>query len=157
MFTSLPRCLRRDSGRSSAGRLQRQGLFRGPTLQRRSFVPRLEALECRAQPSTFTVLNLADSGAGSLRQAILDANGTPGDDTITFSVTGTIQLAGALPNLSSNIDIQGPGAEVLTVRGGYGYIFGISPVGAAVQISGLTISNGGGGIANFGTLTVRDC
>src|SRR5262249_38716911 len=36
--------------------------------------PNLEVLEDRTLPSTFTVLNLADSGAGSLRQAVLDAN-----------------------------------------------------------------------------------
>ena len=42
------------------------------------FVLRLDALEDRAVPSTFTVLNLADSGAGSLRQAVLDANAHPG-------------------------------------------------------------------------------
>jgi hypothetical protein len=33
----------------------------------------VEALEDRSVPSTFTVLNLADSGEGSLRAAILDA------------------------------------------------------------------------------------
>src|SRR5262245_46241909 len=44
-----------------------------PTPPRR-FRPRLEVLEDRALPSTFTVLNLADSGAGSLRAAILAAN-----------------------------------------------------------------------------------
>ena len=35
-------------------------------------------LEDRTVPSTFTVLNLADSGEGSLRQAVLDANAHPG-------------------------------------------------------------------------------
>jgi hypothetical protein len=45
-------------------------------------VPRLEALEDRTLPSTFTVLNLADSGVGSLRQAVLDANPTAGPNDI---------------------------------------------------------------------------
>ena len=36
--------------------------------------PHLESLEDRCLPSTFTVLNTNDSGAGSLRQPILDAN-----------------------------------------------------------------------------------
>ncbi len=39
--------------------------------------------------ATFTVTNTADSGAGSLRQAILDANANPGADTIAFNVTGS--------------------------------------------------------------------
>ena len=37
---------------------------------------------------TFTVTSTADSGAGSLRQAILDANATPGADTIAFNIIG---------------------------------------------------------------------
>jgi hypothetical protein len=120
-------------------------------------------LEDRTLPSTFTVTNLLDSGAGTLRQAILGANSTPGTDTITFSVTGTINLAGALPNLSSNLSIQGPGADSLSVRrntGGEYRIFTVTS-GATVAISGLTVTNGrvafqGGGIANAGTLTLSN-
>src|SRR5262245_30522759 len=44
----------------------------------------LTGLEERAVPAVFTVANTADAGAGSLRQAILDANAAPGADTITF-------------------------------------------------------------------------
>ncbi len=36
----------------------------------------------------FTVTNTNDSGAGSLRQAILDANASMGLDTIAFDITG---------------------------------------------------------------------
>src|SRR5206468_1236235 len=69
-------------------------------------------LEDRSLPSTFTVANLNDSGAGSLRQAILSANAQPGAqpgaDVIQFSVAGTIRLtSGALPAISSNVDIDG--------------------------------------------------
>src|SRR3954453_14052478 len=46
----------------------------------RSFLPRLEVLEDRTVPSTFTVTNLADSGGGSLRAAITAANTNPGAD-----------------------------------------------------------------------------
>jgi len=53
--------------------------------------------------TTFTVTNTADSGPGSLRQAILDANGNPGTDTIAFNISGsgvhTISPTSALPNL----------------------------------------------------------
>jgi hypothetical protein len=44
-----------------------------------------ELLKDRTVPSTFTVLNLADSGTGSLRQAVLDANANPGADLILFA------------------------------------------------------------------------
>ena len=38
--------------------------------------------------ATFTVTTTADSGPGSLRQAILDANASPGADTIVFNIAG---------------------------------------------------------------------
>jgi hypothetical protein len=104
------------------------------------------------------VTTLANSGAGSLRQAILDANATPGDDTITFAVTGTINLSSALPHVSSNIDIQGPGARALTVRsvGGGTPAFQINS-GATVSLSNLTITNGNSGVFNFGNSTIGSC
>src|SRR5688500_16650644 len=54
----------------------------------------LEDLENRCLLSTFTVLNLADSGEGSLRQGILDANSNPGADVIGFAdgLLGTVAL-----------------------------------------------------------------
>ena len=39
--------------------------------------------------ATFTVTSTSDSGAGSLRQAILDANANPGSDTIVFAIPGS--------------------------------------------------------------------
>src|SRR5262245_60818637 len=126
-------------------------------------------LGCSSLPllaqSTFVVDRLTDTGEGSglrgdLRYCITQANQLPGDDTITFTVTGTINLTSALPNLSTNIDIQGPGSDLLTVRrdtGGFYRIFMVS-TNATVSVSGLTISNGsegeGGGIYNSGTLTI---
>ena len=54
-----------------------------------------------AMAATFTVTNTDDTGAGSLRQAILDANATPGVDTIAFNIPGagvqTISPASQLP------------------------------------------------------------
>ena len=39
--------------------------------------------------NTYTVTSTADSGAGTLRQAILDANANPGADTIAFNIVGS--------------------------------------------------------------------
>lgn len=110
--------------------------------------------------ASFTVTNLNDSGTGSLRQAILDANGTPGTDTITFSVTGTITLTTGELLITDNLNILGPGANLLTISGNNASrVFHI--LGTTVTIANLTISNGnvgvssGGGIVNDGgTLTV---
>jgi CSLREA domain-containing protein len=95
----------------------------------------------------------------SLRDAITAANAA-GAGNIAFSgVTGTITLTSALPTLTGNIGITGPGANVLTVSGDNSYrVFTVR--GATASISGLTIANGyyydGGGIWNNGTLTVTD-
>jgi hypothetical protein len=48
----------------------------------------LLALHPRAQAATFTVTNTNDSGTGSLRQAILDANSSGDADTIEFAIPG---------------------------------------------------------------------
>src|SRR5436309_15332275 len=79
----------------------------------------LEALEDRALPSTFTVLNVADSGPGSLRQAVLDANANPGSDTINFAqgVHGTIGLTSGQLSITDDLNIAGPGENKLTVSG----------------------------------------
>ena len=111
------------------------------------------------------VSNAGDSGPGSLRAAIEQANATP--DTITFapSVTGMITLSTALPDLAANIVVAGPGPSLLTVARSaapgtpeFG-IFNVT-LGAEVMISGLTITGGqadrGGGILNSGTLTVTN-
>ena len=55
--------------------------------------------------TTYTVTNTGDSGAGSLRQAIIDVNANPGADTIDFNIPGcggvcTIQPTSALPTLA---------------------------------------------------------
>ena len=96
----------------------------------------------------------------TLRDAITAANAA-GAGNIAFSgVTGTITLTSALPMLTGNIGITGPGANVLTVSGDKTY--GVFTVwGATAGISGLTIANGfsswdGGGIYNTGTLRVTD-
>src|SRR5262245_8291683 len=68
----------------------------------------LERLEEREVPTTFTVLNLQDAGAGSLRRAILDANASPGADAIHFGVAGTIRLTtAALPAVTDPVVIDG--------------------------------------------------
>jgi hypothetical protein len=122
----------------------------------------VERLEDRTVPSTFMVGNLSDSGAGSLRQAILDANGNPGADLIRFAPAardGTIALAGGQLSITDDLTIDGPGAGRLAVSGNdASRVFQISS-GVAVSIDGLTVTHGmavgrGGGILNAGTLTL---
>src|SRR5262249_34038399 len=64
-----------------------------------------------ALANTFTVTNTNDTGAGSLRQAITDANNHVGLDTIEFNIPGggvhTITLANALPTVTDPVIIDG--------------------------------------------------
>ncbi|MGB8859638.1 MAG: right-handed parallel beta-helix repeat-containing protein, partial [Ilumatobacteraceae bacterium] len=100
-----------------------------------------------AAAAAFTVTNTNDAGAGSLRQAIEDANLAAGPDTITFdsAVTGTILLTTGRLRVNDDLTITGPGAAVLTVNGDNSdrvfYLYG-GTVQTAVTISGLTITDG---------------
>jgi len=80
-----------------------------------------------AQAATFTVTNTNDAGAGSLRQAILDANANPRLDNINFSIPGagphTIQPLSASPTITDPAIIDGytqAGASPNTNGPGYG-------------------------------------
>ena len=126
---------------------------------RRSSRPRLEVLEDRTLLSTDIVSNTNDSGKGSLRATISSASS---GDTIEFAsgVTGEIVLSGALA-ITQNLDIEGPGAGILTISGGHFYqVFNVEQ-NLTVTIAGVTIANGnsdtGGGIYNRGTLTLTNC
>jgi hypothetical protein len=122
---------------------------------------------CRIQQ---LVTSGADSGAGTLRQAVLDA---VDGDTIAFAPgLSTITLTSGEILLNKNITIEGPGASQLTVKRDSGAgrfrIFHLAP-SQTVTISGLTISGGdaldGDGIEQGGafftnvgtTLTINDC
>jgi hypothetical protein len=48
-----------------------------------------------ATAGTFTVTNTNNTGQGSFRQAVSDANLAPGADTVSFAVEGTIESQGA--------------------------------------------------------------
>ena len=106
-----------------------------------------------AHAATITVNTTADSGPGSLRQAIQDA--APGD-TINFSVTGAITLTSGELFITKNLTIQGPGATSLAISGDdASRVVRVGP-GTTVTITDITIRNGytyaGAGIENNGAL-----
>ena len=101
--------------------------------------------------ATFAVTNADDSGAGSLRQAITDANANGNNatvDEIPINVTGDIELLTALPNLSTPMTITGPGADSLDVQpsptaAAGTRLFVVSPAATlTVTIEGVSISDG---------------
>jgi hypothetical protein len=115
--------------------------------------------------NVITVTNTNDSGPGSLRQALADAND---GDTINFdpALNGqTILLTTAELAIAKNVTISGPGANLLAVsrdQNAPGFrIFHVAP-SHTVIIQGITITHGidvtGAGIWNdHATLTVNSC
>ncbi len=100
--------------------------------------------------ATIQVTNLNDSGAGSLRQAIIDANAGGGVDVIEFTVSGTIMLTTELPAISDQVVIDGTtapgyaGTPLVRIDGsGAGSATGISLLGGSdgSQVLGLSITN----------------
>jgi Ca2+-binding RTX toxin-like protein len=110
-----------------------------------------------ADAATFTVTNLNDTGSGSLRDAIDQANTNQDPDQIVFQsgLSGQITLASLL-FVHSPVDIAGPGVDQITVSGNdTTRIFTVYvPAGGDASISGLTLTHGsasaGGGIAHEG-------
>ncbi|MFO0808472.1 MAG: right-handed parallel beta-helix repeat-containing protein [Gemmataceae bacterium] len=129
--------------------------------------PILDVLERRITPASFAVANTLDSGAGSLRQAISDANGSAGADTITFNagVTGTITLTSGELSIMDDLTITGPGAANLTINGNNaGRVFNVNNASVVlnVALSGMTVTGGritsgdGGGIYSTGDNVTLD-
>jgi len=130
-----------------------------------SFLSALCLIALSTQAATITVTNTNDDGAGSLRQALANANH---GDMIRFGITGTITLTTGELLVDKSIIISGPGAASLTVDGnGASRVFHVSS-GVTAAIAGLTITNGtgwadeltntGGGIYNdHATLALDSC
>lgn len=97
-----------------------------------SFATAFSIVAVAGSAATFTVTNTSDAGAGSLRQAIADANGSAGPHTINFAIPGadpgcaasgvcTIAPTSFMGNINPTVLIDGytqPGSSVNTLAGG---------------------------------------
>ncbi len=102
---------------------------------------------CWSFAAIFTVTNTTDVGAGSFRQAILDANASPGTDTIVFNIPAAgaqviIPGAGGLPSIDDALFINGysqPSAVPGTMAARVIRIV-LSGTGAGAGVNGLTLN-----------------
>ncbi len=112
-----------------------------------------DRLEDRTMLSTMLVSTIDDSGAGSLRQAIIDVNNdlaNPSADTIAFAIPGasvhTIQPLSQLPNVTHPVFIDGytqPGSSQNTLATGDNAVLTIELDGSQAGYSiGLLIDGG---------------
>lgn len=134
----------------------------------------LLAFAVPAWATKYTVLNTNDSGAGSLRQAIIDANAHSGADTINFNIPGDgphiIKPLTNFPNITDKVFINAysqngstpatsAGVAVINVaiELSYGELLYFAPGADGSQVSGLSIfgNNGDTMIKTYGNTTTK--
>jgi parallel beta-helix repeat protein len=151
-------------------------LFARPRCAPRTCRPRLvvQELEDRATPAQLLVTSAADSGPGTLREAIGLANASPAADEIVFDTANlfatpqTIPLASALPQIAAGggpLTITGPGQDQLTVDGNDA-VRVLSSAAPELTLSGFTIANAFGagkaaalrarGVTRLDGMVIRD-
>lgn len=112
---------------------------------------RLEPLEDRRMLATLTVTNVSDSGEGSLRQALFDANTLPGVDVIQFAIPSTVKTIRPLtqlPWITEPVVIDGTsqagyhGQPIIEISGELltGNLSGFTLQSSASTIRGLAIN-----------------
>jgi uncharacterized repeat protein (TIGR01451 family) len=140
----------------------------------------LEQLEDRRLLATLTVITTTDGGAGSLRQAILDTNAMPGQDTIVLppglyrlDLVGSDEDAGAFGDLDVRdpLTIRGDDAETTVIDASGLDLDGVGPEpgdrvlhvsGVAFELLNVTLQGGnvegdGGALrSDAGSVTLLD-
>ena len=130
----------------------------------RGFTPAVGlALAVTLPAATFTVTNTNDTGAGSLRQAITNANANAGADTIQFNIPGAdpncvaggvctiTPTSSSLPVITDAVMIDGytqPGAAVNTSANGTNAVL-------KIVLSGVNASSFAGLALGADAITVR--
>jgi hypothetical protein len=115
----------------------------------------IAAFAMHGNAATYTVTTTADSGPGSLRQAIIDANGNPGADAIHFNIPGagvhTITPQSFLPVITDAVTIDGytqPGASPNSLTTSNNAVL-------LIEVNGSSAANANGFHVGSGFTTIR--
>ncbi|MCB1811901.1 MAG: hypothetical protein KDK04_09315, partial [Candidatus Competibacteraceae bacterium] len=101
------------------------------------------ALSGSAHAATFNVTTAADSGAGSLRDAVAQANSAAGADVITFNNgLGTITLTSGQIDITETLTITGPAAGQTISGNNSSRIFAVTAVSQPLTLENLTLMDG---------------
>lgn len=166
-LTTLQQQYRSRFRQSARIRQHRNRHARTPCIARATPRHAVESLEDRMLLTAFTVVNTSDSGEGSLRAAIEQANASEGADTISFdaALAGQTILLNNQLRIRDDLTIIGLGADQLTIDANHNSrIFdvydGDKNTTITVAIRGLTLTNGfaeqGAAILNYETLSLSD-
>ena len=102
-----------------------------------------------ASATSFVVINTSDTGQGSLRQAMLDANANPGADDITFDIPGSrplvISPTTPLPAITEQVSLDASTESGSSCVGSTPTLrVSIEGSSAPAGTSGLTVAGGVG-------------
>jgi hypothetical protein len=149
-----------------------------------ALTPALTAIAMPSHAAVIMVVNTGDSGPGSLRQAIIEANVTTVADDIRFAIPGSgphvIEIASSLPTFTQPVTVDGysqPGASPNTLAadaGGLNSVIAIeiapptpATTGRAINLSGPALVtlrglaihgfSDAGIVANNGNLRLEGC
>ncbi|MCA9069733.1 MAG: hypothetical protein KDA84_12455, partial [Planctomycetaceae bacterium] len=134
----------------------------------RTTAAEIELLEDRCLLATFTVTNTLNSGPGTLRQAVFDANFSIGSDEIVFSpalIGGTVRLSSQI-DITQSLTIKGPTSDpngiVISGEGNNRIFRVLGGTPTQVTLARMTITSGdaggedGGAIVNNGSLRLEN-
>jgi len=114
-----------------------------------------------ANASTFTVTATADSGPGSLRDALQQANASS-PARIEVAVPGIIAISAALPTITADVTIVGTGGSPIVLSGRQTVpLLSVASQGS-LSVQGLTLADGlgeggGGALYNLGNVVLLGC
>jgi hypothetical protein len=117
-----------------------------------------------SKAAVIMVTSLADSGQGTLREALINANASGDADIDLAHLSGMILLRSALPEVTAHVRLLGPSEQNLVISGAHQWPVLAFAAGSTSEVSHLTFTEAlaahdrnGAAISNAGTLVLSSC